>query len=222
MEAWSGGGTDQGLRVSTQSLLILPEIETMNPYKLIQRVHFFPKMLLCLLLLAISTGVSAQGAYTCENFPECSQLSGAKSWLDQQQQKFMCGQAGAYCVMSNGVEEGNNAICAEIGNLENSVGACQSAWQAYFSGGIPAVCGSNVAGQIASIKSNSSDMLQPSTTCSVPPPPPPPPPPGSQWCGPGFNGQVCGNSQQSCELLTSGIPCSNAPPPACMNPFGCC
>lgn len=133
----------------------------------------------------------------CENDQDCT--AAAQSWVEQQQQTFMCDQAGAViCIIDGGNgKEGVSAICRGLSSLDNSVSSC-------VSGGF-ATCDSDIQNQLDSFKSNWAEMLQPGVTCSVPPPPPPTPP--ENWCGPGFDGTVCGTTQQQCEQWTKGFPC---------------
>lgn len=174
----------------------------MIPDKLPRRVHSLPKILLSLLLLACSTGASAQdpaiSAFCDEVDPECSQVNAAKPWLDQQQQSFMCDNTSddVTCVEAGIVKSDNGAICRDIGQLETGTAACQSAWlnwltvaiQGMFNTQAPPkpTCGAAILGQIASFKSNYSFMFQSvcsATPRSPPPPPPPPAPPPPENCG---------------------------------------
>lgn len=137
-----------------------------------RRVHSLPKILLCLLLLACSTGAAAQDAGLCELQSECAPISRAKTWLDQQQQNFMCDTQTdvTTCVGSRVVRSDNNGICRDIGELETRVGACLSDWQAWFPTAFQSMfgrpppspsCSATIPDNIASFKSNYAEMLQP-------------------------------------------------------------
>ncbi len=186
--------------------------------KLPQRLRSPPKLLLCLLLLPFSTGVAAQD---CASSPSgCPKLSEMQQWVDQQQQILMCGQSQASCVTSGGGSRFfNTQICQIIGNLGNSVAACQSETQGNDPMMATSQCVFQVADQYLSLKSNNSTMLQPGLTCSPPPPPPPPPPPVAQtWCGIDFSGgTACGSTQQQC-TENGGQDCSRTAPVNIQNP----